>query len=286
MGTLRIATSGSHIETEHEHLLERLLRRGEELPERRPDEVLEGEYPDDVIGMARRNWRKRMVHEHQSAAVFTDLVPQMMAAEAPLDFKTVVTRSGLDELRHAGLCGQVVEFLGGEAEAQADLEMHDLPEHPDVDRFQAALRNVVFASCLSETVSMALLTAEREHVEEPFIDRVLDQLTGDESLHARLGWVYLDECIDAHPERSREALADYLPVAFRGFENEMLGAMPLGNAPDDVLEEARKLGFSESSRARAILSDTIHEVIIPRLEDFGLPAADAWEARDRSSRSE
>ncbi|MFB6375329.1 MAG: ferritin-like domain-containing protein [Bradymonadaceae bacterium] len=280
MGTLRTATSGSHIETEHDHLLERLLRRGEELSERRPDEVLKGDYSEKAVELARRNWRKRMVHEHDSAAVFTNLVPQMMAAEAPLDFKTVVTRCGLDELRHAGLCGQVVEFLGGEAEAEADLETRALPEHPDVDRFQAALRNVVFASCLSETVSMALLTAEREHVEEPFIDRVLKQLAGDESLHARLGWVYLAECIEAEPERSREALVDYLPVAFRGFENEMLGAMPLGNAPDELLEEARKLGFSESARARPILFDTIHEAILPRLQEFGLSAADAWDERN------
>lgn len=282
MGTLRTATSGSHVETEHEHLLERLLRRGDELPERRADDVLEGNYSDEAIELARHNWRKRMVHEHESAAVFTGLVPQMMAAEAPLDFKTVVTRCGLDELRHAGLCGQIVEFLGGTAEAEADLETHSLPEHPDVDRFQAALRNVVFASCLSETVSMALLTAERERVEEPFIDRVLEQLAGDESLHARLGWVYLAECIDAHPERSRDGLVDYLPVAFRGFEREMLDAMPLGDAPDDLLAEARKLGFSESSIAREILSDTIHEVILPRLQDFGLPAADAWGQRNDS----
>jgi len=68
-------------------------------------------------------------------------------------------------------------------------------------------------------------------------------------------------------------------VAFRGFEHEMLGAMPLGNAPDELLREARKLGFSESSGARDILFDTIQEAIIPRLEQFGLPAAEAWEAR-------
>lgn len=126
---------------------------------------------------------------------------------------------------------------------------------------------------------MGLLTAERELVEEPFIDRVLKQLSGDESLHARLGWVYLDYCFDQNPDASRDALSGYLPVAFGAFEREMLGAMPAGDIPEALLEEARALGFSDSGDARAILSETIRSVIVPRLADYGLPAADAWENR-------
>jgi hypothetical protein len=282
MGTLDTTTSGSRLETEHERILERLLKRGEKSPELQSDDQLQGDYSSEAIELARENWRERMVHEHESAAVFTNLLPPMMEAEVALDFKTVLVRSGLDELRHAGLCGQVVQFLGGEARAEADLEIDSVPEHPDCSPLAGVLRNVMFASCFSETVSMALLTAERELVDEPFVDRVLKQLAGDESLHARLGWVFLSECWEATDGEVREPLEAYLPAAFASFEEQMLGAMPLGEVDDDVLEEAEKLGFSDSERSREILYDTIETVVVPQLEEIGLAAGEAWTSRDSS----
>jgi hypothetical protein len=279
MGILRVGVSESGLASEHERLLQRLLRRGDEQPERRDGETLDAGYHPQAIELAARNWRERMVHEHASAAVFTQLVPQLMEAEATLDVKTVVTRSAMDELRHAGLCGQVVEYLGGEAVAEADLAVERLPEHPDCAPRERALRNVFFASCLSETVSMALLTEEREYVDDPFIRRVLKQLAGDESLHARLGWVYLAQCWAAMNPAERDKLGIYLPTALAYFEEKMLGAMPLADIPEPILPDARRLGFSESSRARSLLYDTIESVILPNLAAIGLPANDAWSAR-------
>ena len=130
-GTLDCSTSGTHVEGAHRQLLDGLLTRGEQSPERQPDEVLEGDWDDRAVGFAADNWRDRMVHEHESAAVFTGLLPQLMEAEAALDFKTVIVRSGLDELRHAGLCGQVVDYLGAESTAEADLQIESLPQHTD-----------------------------------------------------------------------------------------------------------------------------------------------------------
>ena len=47
---------------------------------------------------------------------------------------------------------------------------------------EAALRNAIFVGCLSETVSIALLTEERELTREPVIRRVVDQLAADGAL--------------------------------------------------------------------------------------------------------
>ena len=282
-GTLDCSTSGTHLEAAHRQILDGLLTRGDQSPEREPGEVLEGEWEERAVAFAANNWRDRMVHEHESAAVFTGLLPQLMEAEAALDFKTVIVRSGLDELRHAGLCGQVVEYLGGEPTAEANLEIAPVPQHTDCTPLEGVLRNVVFASCLSETVSMALLTSERERAEEPFVERVLRQLAGDESLHARLGWVFLSTCWQQTDGACAEAIADYLPVAFGAFEESMRSAMPTGHVPDDILAEAVKLGCSSGRQGRSILYETVDEVIIPQLEEIGLPARQAWHDRTTGS---
>jgi hypothetical protein len=282
MGTLDIHTSDGPLTTEHQRLLERLLRRGENAPELQPDDVFPGDPSAAHVGRVRRSWQRRMVHEHESAAVFSQIMPQLMAAEAPLDFKTVVLRCSMDELRHAGLCGQVVEYLGGDARVQTNLEVEDIPRHADTTPRRAALRNVVFASCLSETVSMALLTAERERCTDPFVRRVLRQLSGDESLHARFGWAYLAYDLGRDEGASVESLTAYLPTAFEYLEAKMLEEMPAGRIPDDELERAFALGFSHSDHARDLFYSTMTDVIVPRLEDFGLGARAAWTNRRKT----
>ncbi|MFU8805488.1 MAG: hypothetical protein ACNA8W_16875 [Bradymonadaceae bacterium] len=109
---------------------------------------------------------------------------------ATIDFKTTVLRCAMDEFRHAALCEEVVEFLGGDGGAEIELELEAVPWHDDCSARVGALRNLLFAS-LTETISMGLLTEERERVQEPCIARVLQQLAADESLHARVGWTYL-----------------------------------------------------------------------------------------------
>lgn len=277
MQTLHVGLSDSALAHEHKRLLRDLLQRGDTPPERQEDDVLQDTYHPQAIEMARDNWLHRMVHEHRSAVTFSGALPHLMAGEAPLDVKTVILRCAMDELRHAGLCGQVVEFLGGEASSPADLEVEVPPTHTDCSHRVGALRNVLFAS-LSETVSVGLLTVERELTQEPFISRVLKQLAGDEILHARLGWLYLATTHPQLDEQEHEDLRAYIPVALKHLLHEMLHAMPVeGQLDDDILTDAQALGMSYSPQAREILFQTMEEVIVPQLDQFNLGAQEAWQ---------
>lgn len=277
MGTLRVGVSGSGLRTEHARILRTLVKRGEEAPERTEEDRLQGTYHPEAITIARHSWRERMVHEHESAAVFSGVLPDLMAAEAPLDVKTAMLRCSVDELRHAGLCGQVVEFLGGEAVAEADLQITPVPKHKDCSAKVAAIRNVLFAS-LSETVSVGLLTEERERTTEPFLKRVLKQLSGDEVLHARVGWTYLGMTYPELDAQERDDLRAYIPVALAHLQDCMLGAMPLGAPiPDEILVDALKLGFSYSPSTRELFFATMREIIVPQLDQFELGAQEAWD---------
>ncbi|MAQ13962.1 MAG: hypothetical protein CMN30_04100 [Sandaracinus sp.] len=267
------------LRTEHERLLRTALRRGDTDPEGAlADGALAGTYSDRARALARNTWRARMVHEHQSAAVFARLLPQLMAAAATLEHKTTVLRMAMDELRHASLCAGVVTLLGGEPVAETELATQPLPDHPDAPPLEACLRNVMFVGCLSETVSIALLTEERELTTEPVIRRVVEQLAADEVLHAKLGWSFLAATWPTLDFEGRERTERYLPVAFRHLRAKMHEAMPLG-APigPELKRELEALGVMTSEEGRELFAATVDAVIVPRLVDHGLTTApDAW----------
>jgi len=278
MAKLRLDVGPGPLRAEHERLIRTALRRGDKDPEAAlRDGALEGEYSERALQLARNTWRQRMVHEHQSAAVFARLLPQLMAAAATLEHKTTVLRMAMDELRHASLCAGVVSLLGGEPEAATELRTEPLPEHEDGEAVEACLRNVMFVGCLSETVSIALLTEERELTREPVIERVVAQLAADEVLHAKLGWSYLAATWPELSDEARERTARYLPIAFGYLRTKMHGAMPLGVKVEGALkDELEALGVMSSKDGRELFAATVEAVIVPRLEDHGLPAREAW----------
>jgi len=283
---LRVDVGESPLRAEHERLLRSALRRGDKDPESAlASGELEGTYPEPILKMAAATWRARMVHEHHSAAVFSRLLPQLMAAAATLEFKTTVLRMSMDELRHASLCAGVVKLLGGEPEIEADLVTLPLPEHADATPIEAALRNVMFVGCMSETISISLLTEERELTREPVIRRVVDQLAADEVLHAKLGWSYLATVWPSLTDEEKARTDAYLPVAFGYLEAKMLGAMPVGPTPlrDAIREQLEALGAMDSREGRELMYETVESVIVPRLSDFGLAAKDAWTKRKKPS---
>lgn len=280
MGKLRLAIGTSPLRTEHERLVRTALRRGDEAPEIPEGMRYEGGASTQAIEIAREAWRARALHEHQSSCVFSRLLPQLIEAEASVEYKTVVLRSAMDEIRHASLCLDVVRYLGGTPEIEGDLATVPLPEHTGRTPRERALRNVVFASCLSETISTSLLAEEREVTTEPRIHRVVEQLSADEILHAKLGWSLLGEWLPLLTDDEREGLTRYLPVALGTIEQKMLAAMPLPPAiPEALRAELASLGAIDGNDGREILYAVLEDVVVPRFEELGLPGKKAWAER-------
>lgn len=270
MGRLDTSTADTPLRTVHDQIVRRLLERGSDAPERTPDDVMVGSYHPDAVAMARENWEHRTFHEHRSAAVFSNLLPQLMEAEAPMEIKTAVLRSSLDELRHAQLSAEVVEFLGGDPVIEGDLTPEVPARHDGVPPLERALRNTLFVGCFSETFAVGMLTEERDLCREPYIKRVIQQLLSDETLHARVGWAYLRH---VRPTLDADAVARtraYLPGALRHFEECLHEMTEIGFVHADVRDDARSLGFSDPQTAREIFEMTITDVITPQLVDLGL----------------
>ncbi|MGB1016936.1 MAG: ferritin-like domain-containing protein [Nannocystaceae bacterium] len=219
-------------------------------------------------------WRGRMVNEHVSARVFAALIPQMMRAEVDGARQAAVAEMIADELRHARQCAAVVVALGGEAIADYP-DIPPVPEHDDVPPLEALLRNVLSISCLSETVAVALISSERDDAGPAVLRETLELILADEVRHARFGWRLLEELSEQLPAATKQRLGAYLVAAFRELRAYELAQLPARSAPS---EAAEAVGVCDGHEARRLFFDTVSEVIIPGLEDHGIPAAVAWAA--------
>lgn len=280
-GILSMAGSGTPLQAEYDRLVRRLLERSEVSPERTPDDHLVGQYDPQVRTMVAGNWRARMRQEHHSAAVFAGMLPDSMRAGVPVDLKMALLRASMDELRHAVLCASVAQMLDGVDELECELEPAPQAEHEGVSIEQAFLRNIFFVGCLSETVAVALLTDERDACEEPFVRRVLTQLLGDETLHARIGWIWLQTLWPRMSSVEQRQMNDYLRIALGYYEQCMLQATSGPPVPTAALQQARRIGFADSGVSRDLFHQAMEHVVLPRLDEIGLEGSAAWRERSQ-----
>ncbi len=228
---------------------------------------------------AQVTWRARMVNEHISSRVFAALLPQMMKAGVRPALQAKVAKMIADELRHARSCAAVVAALGGEARAELPY-LEDVPEHRDAAPLEALLRNVLSICCLSETVAVALISAEYFELESSAIGDVLKHILADEVRHARFGWELLDEVMPSVDDATRSRLNEYLEVAFQHLHDHELAHLP---ACGQLSDNAARAGVCDGFAARALFFDTIDDVIVPGLQAHGLSAKKAWRAVSRAS---
>lgn len=219
-------------------------------------------------------WRGRMVNEFISARVFAGLIPQMMAAEIAPEHIQAVAAMIAEELNHARLCAGVLKGLGGVPAASLPA-LPPVPTHDEVGPLEALVRNILSICCLSETVAVALIGAERLETGPPEIVATLKEILGEEVGHARFGWRLLDELAPRFDAELRQRLGDYLITAFVHLcEHELAHLPPLG-APSP---EAASVGVCDGNDARRLFFETIKTVIVPGLEKRQLPGAAAWTA--------
>jgi hypothetical protein len=236
-----------------------------------------GAWDPAAVAKARAMWRARMVSEHRSTAVFAGIAGQLMEAGAPMDFKAMALSMAQDELRHTELCADVVRALGGDARCEADLTVGSLPTHGRVTPEERALRNVVYGSCLSEMVNSARFVDALESITEPVTRDATRRLLADEVEHARFGFTYLDvmgRWLDEHAG-VRASLGQYLRRAFKTFERAYAG----NGARARLTDDERALGLPDPERLLAVFDQTVRGAIIPGLEQRGIAATEAWNAR-------
>jgi hypothetical protein len=208
-------------------------------------------------------WVGRMKNEYGSRRVFRALADQL--ARAGLDDSEC--RAFADEERtHGVLCGAVVEALGGEACFDEE-DDPGIPAHHDASPLEGVLRNVMSISCLSETVAVALIDAERQTMAEGPLRDLLSRILADEIGHARFGWKLFAKELPRLDPAARERLTRYLRVALEHLVRHELAHLVPGPL---VSEDGALLGLCDGNEARRLFYATVEEVILPGLEALGI----------------
>ena len=218
--------------------------------------------PPHLRGAARATWHARMINEYASARVFVALAGHMDSL-AMDDEAREAEQFAREERRHGVLCGAVVEALGGEAKGEL-FATHEYPEHRDAPPRAAILRNVISICCMSETVAVALIGAERLEMPDGDLREILTGIWADEIGHARFGWRLLEKLVPTLSEDERAAVRAYLPTAFAHLEAHELAHLPSRGAPAG----GESLGLCSGLDARVLLRETIDEVIAPRIQSL------------------
>jgi len=220
-----------------------------------------------------RIWQAREQIELEAAALFDELAAQLSAIGAHQELVAMARQAADDERAHAVLCREIID--------RVQPDRAPLPAPPaaplgpaELDARQRALYSAVAISCVTETLSAALLLAMRERATPPWIRGIVYQILRDEISHSRLGWALLAA------ERQR-AGADAL-----GWLAPHLDAMLADAVVSDVepmteaQRDAERPDYSEYGILRReevgdIVREAIEEVIVPGLREHGIDAGAA-----------
>lgn len=237
----------------------------------RPGVEVRGELREAAIA----TWHGRMTNEYQSSFVFEALAAQLEGSAALRIHAGEARAFAEEERRHGVLCGAVVEALGGSAVTHVDDEP-PFPVHREVDGDEAILRNVLSISCLSETVAVSLIGAEREEMPEGELKTLLTRIWADEIGHARFGWGLVCDHVPRLGPAARARLSAYLRAALRHLESHELAHLP---ARGRFAPGGEAVGLCSGHDARTLFYSTVERVIVPRLATLGLDAERAWRER-------
>lgn len=231
-------------------------------------EVPLGAPTEAVRAVAAAAWRFRWQVELEAEVRFARLAARLEGLGRAPALVEVARRASADEARHAVHCARLAAWLGPPVPAAPP------PPPPEVapsglDEEEAVTYELTAACCVTESESVAVLTALLPEARDPALRAALRELCEDEVVHARLGWAWLAVAA----ARGRTAfLGAHLPA--------MLGA----TADDDLfgpVEPARedpallRLGVLPHSTKRALFVRSLEEVVFPGLDGAGVDTSEA-----------
>jgi hypothetical protein len=221
---------------------------------------------EDVVARsaAARVWRYRQRMELEAAERFRCLAEKLSSFGASEAVVAMARRASSDELRHAERCRDLVCHFGGTVGSPPAVETCSVAPRV-LDARDRLLYEVVALSCVTETLSTALLGVLVERARDSVARNALHSILRDEVGHSRLGWAYLAE---EHARGARDCVSAWLPAMLSATLSDELFS-PVSDACE--LDHALAgLGSLERRERQRTVRETLLVVIFPGLEHFGI----------------
>jgi hypothetical protein len=216
----------------------------------------------DVRRVAGGQWAFRAVVEHDAARRFARLATAIEALDPGSPVPALLRIATADERRHALLCERLAMSYGA-SPLPLPAEVRITP--PGLSPRDSALYEMVAASCLTETESVATLTTLLGEEAEPAVREVLHEIARDEVNHSRMGWAHLAR----EAERGDVAfLSPFIVAMLRGMADPALFSRG-DPEPDGLLRH----GVLPRAKKRETFVSTLREVVFPGLARFGIDVA-------------
>jgi rubrerythrin len=231
-----------------------------------------------VEGLAGAAWAFRWKVEREAEVRFETLATRLDALGEPARIVDLARRAAADERRHAAHCARLAASFGAPVpEAEPPPPRPVAPAR--LDEEDRVTYELVAACCVSESVSVAVLTRLLAAARDPALRAVLRELAEDEVGHARLGWAHLALAA----KRGRTAfLGPLLPAMLRGTADDVF--QPVEPARED--EALLAVGVLPHGVKRDLFVRALEDVVLPGLEGAGVDtgAARGWLAAVTAAR--
>lgn len=221
--------------------------------------------PDESArALARHVWRHRLASELEAAQRFRALVPALRGLGISETIVGLANEAAADELEHAKLCRQLVQYFGGTLRSEPQTALRRLAP-PGIEGRDRVLYEIVAMSCVTETLSTALLGQLVARARDSVCKRAMHTILKDEVNHSRLGWAFL---ATTGPRGEPDCVGPYLPDMLEAtLGDDFFDAAP---GPDPRLAELAGLGSLERPERQQVIRETLLHVVFPGLERFGI----------------
>jgi hypothetical protein len=215
-------------------------------------------------------WSFRAHAELEAAARFRRLAALLRDTGARRIVVDMARTAAGDELRHHVRCRALAQRFGGSV--SSSIEPAAAPLRTDgCAPAEQVLYEAVAMSCVTETLSTALLLEMRTAATDDEVRDTVDEILRDEVEHARLGWAHVAA------EVSRRDLA-YLGPQLPAMLAHTVHAEIFAEHDDVDAAPLAGLGALPRSRRCALFVQCMRDVVFPGLALHGVDTtiADAW----------
>jgi|RhiMethySRZTD1v2_1073278.scaffolds.fasta_scaffold62985_2 hypothetical protein len=227
-----------------------------------PDTVNTLAVSEQARRRAARIWAERRRFELEAAQRFAWMAGELRTLGASARVSEQAEMAADDELRHADSCARLTEHFG-RAAADATPQPLRRVAPRGLDRKDALHYEIVALSCVTETLSTALLGALLECATDSLAKRTMHSILRDEVRHSRLGWAYLTE---VSSQRAMDAVSAHLPAMLQAtLSSELFDETPV----DPVQAELAGLGQLERRERLRVVRETLECVVFPGLARYG-----------------